>query len=846
MNFYEVAVAFPIFGTLTYSQPTDTIDFLPNGIRILVPLGNRLVTGYLLAPSVVDTTVLSYRIKAIADRLDPDPLFPEQLIPFFRWIADYYHYPLGEVIRTALPSGLSARSGREIILTDYGRQYLPETLLTVKKQAAWMQRLLEQGKLLPGTVKGIWSKAAMRRLLNTWRDEGWIEIKEVIVASKVRAKTGTMVYLQSVLREQLREYQTASYQEGRAEPVASPVAQTGSPLCGADLKKTERKTIELFFQQSKGQSALPRTELTRQYSGAGKALHSLADAGLITLEEQRIYRDPFGEVPPFFAKPETLTSEQDEVISQIKAALKADSFQSFLLHGVTGSGKTEVYLRAAEYCLAQGGTVLVLVPEIALASQVEAHFYSRFGDTLAVLHSGISAGERFDQWQRILQKKVRIVIGARSAVFAPLADLGLVIVDEEHESAYKQDDGLRYNGRDMAVLRARFADCPVILGSATPSVISFYHAEKGKYQLLSMEKRIHDQSMPEVEVVDLSKQERSRSDLFFSDQLIAALHKNMDKRLQSLLFVNRRGYASFMLCRDCGYIIQCRDCKVSLTHHRRTNRLLCHYCGYSTAPNIICPDCLSSSVVGLGVGSERIEAEVRQLIPHARVARLDSDTTRDRKAYLSVLQQIRNHEVDILVGTQMVAKGLHFPKMTLVGVVWADSGLGLPDYKAAERSFQLLAQVTGRAGRGKHAGRVIIQTHQPEHYVIEFAQSHSYKKLYEQEKEFRAGLFYPPFGRLVNIRFSGENEERVAMTAQKTAAFLRTLIHPKGEDGVEILGPVPAPLAMIKKRFRWQLLLKSREPERLHRLCNQLLEEKKRLIGTGVRMGIDVDPENMM
>jgi len=474
---------------------------------------------------------------------------------------------------------------------------------------------------------------------------------------------------------------------------------------------------------------------------------------------------------------------------------------------------------------------------------VEAHFYSRFGDTLAVLHSGLSAGERFDQWQQVLQKKARIVIGARSAVFAPLTDLGLVIVDEEHEPAYKQDDGLRYNGRDIAVLRARFTGCPVLLGSATPSVISFHHTTTGKYTLLTMRKRVHDQAMPEVEIVDLGKQKRSRPDLFFSDQLIAALHDNMEKRLQSLLFVNRRGYASFMLCRDCGHIIECRHCKVSLTHHRHLNRLICHYCGYSLSPDIICPSCQSNSVVGLGVGSERIEAEARQLIPHARIARLDSDTTTDRKKYLAILQQVRNHDVDILIGTQMVAKGLHFPRMTLVGVVWADSGLGMPDYKASERAFQLMAQVTGRAGRGEHAGRVIIQTHQPDHYAIEFARCHDYEGLYEQEINLRTGLQYPPFSRLVNIRFSGEFEERVAASANGVAQFLRTAV--RGLD-IEVLGPAPSPLAKIKNRFRWQLLLKSSQFMQLHLLCDELLGEKSRLCRTGVRMGLDVDPENMM
>ncbi|RWX51589.1 replication restart DNA helicase PriA [Candidatus Electrothrix marina] len=834
MIVYEVAVAAPFFGSLTYAQPVDITVPLPLGLRVLVPLRNRSVTGYILSSSS-SSPDLPYQIKPVLERLDLAPLFPEQLIPFFRWLADYYHYPLGEVIQTALPSGLRAGSGHEIILTEAGHRQLPAALDTLKNRTVWMDQLLAKEKLFPGTVKTIRRKAAMQTLLRTWQDAGWIDINEVILSPKVKEKTETVVRLNTAIQEILARYQTETKENQEENAVAPAALREG-------LKKSELKTLDLFFRHCKGHPLLPRAQLTRQYPGAGQALHSLAKAGLITLEEQRVYRDPFGKVPPFFPKPEILTTEQNQVVGTIKVALDTGGFHPFLLHGVTGCGKTEVYLRATEHCLACKKSVLVLVPEIALSSQLEGHFYSRFGDTLAILHSGISIGERFDQWQRVLQGKIRIVIGARSAVFAPLAKPGLVIVDEEHEPAYKQDDGLRYNGRDMAVLRAKFADCPVLLASATPSVTSFYHAEQGKYRLLTMTKRIHDQVMPEVTVIDLREKQRERKNAFFSQQLFIALQENLENRQQSLLFVNRRGYAAFMLCRDCGYIIQCHHCKVSLTHHQSDNRLLCHYCGYSTTPNLVCPDCGSGSVVGLGVGSERIEQEVRRLFPAAGVARLDSDTTKDRKEYLRILDQVRNHEVDILVGTQMVAKGLHFPAMTLVGIIWADSGLGIPDYKAAERSYQLLAQVSGRAGRGEHSGRVIVQTHQPQHYVIEFARSHAYKKLYKQEIEFRDALSYPPFGRLINIRFSGEKEENVAITARQTAVFLRNL----KEKAVDIMGPVPAPLSMIKKRFRWQLLLKSREPERLHRLCDLVMTEKKQICRTGVRMSIDVDPENMM
>ncbi len=746
MKLYEVAVAAPLPGPLTYSH----VESLPIGIRVLVPLGNRLLVGTVLAELSTETCAsFSGEIKPIAECLDQEPLFPPALIPFFRWMADYYHHPLGETIRTALPSGLFS-------------------------------------------VQGSRSAAA-------------------------KAKTEIVVRLCSPSPDQ-------------------PAVK---------LKQSEQKTLDLFFQHCSGSPVLPRQVLTKLYPGASKALRGLAEAGLVSLEERQVLRDPFGDMLPFFDRPQTLTKEQETVVAELCRAVDADTFQPFLLHGVTGSGKTEVYLRVTEHCLKQKKNVLILVPELALASQLEAHFHSRFGSKLAVLHSGLAVGERFDQWQRVLHGGAKVVVGARSAIFAPFATLGLLIVDEEHEPAYKQDDGLRYNGRDMAVLRARFASCPVLLGSATPSVTSFYHTQQGRYKLLTMSKRIDGQLLPKVELVDLSKEKRPKQDWFFSERLTTALRDNLAQGLQSLLFVNRRGYASFMLCQDCRAVIRCRNCRVSLTLHRGSGRLICHYCGYSLKPELVCPECGSSSVSGLGIGSERVEAEARRLFPEARVARLDSDTAGKRRDYLALLQQVRDQQIDILVGTQMVAKGLHFPKMTLVGVVWADSGLALPDCKAAERSFQLLAQVTGRAGRGEHPGRVIIQTHQPQHYVIEAARDHAYEKMSSLEMELRQALGYPPFGRLINIRFSGPNESQVEETAQLAAELLHTALE-QNKLEVEILGPAPAPLSLLRNRFRWQLLLKGKRIDQLHQLCELLLREKKRLCRANVRMGIDVDPENMM
>lgn len=763
---YEIAVDAPLAATLTYCQPAGKIDRIPAGCCVRVPLGNRKAIGYVLGPAMPQVeSERRFVIKPIAEVLTEAPSFPETLIPFYRWIARYYHHPIGEVLRTALPLAPTSRSNRQV--------------------KAKMRPTLLPGPLLLSLVDG-------EKNRNVDEIEGKLQKSDSLL-----------------------------------------------------LKQSESKALRLFldcFFEATGQP-VPRTLLNQRAPGIGPRLNRLLELGILEAASERIYRDPFGEPPSFYPPPEQLTPEQQQVLAALLPAIDAAVFTPFLLFGVTGCGKTEVYLRAVHHALATGKTALVLVPEIALASQLEAQFHSRFGSLLAVLHSGLSDGERFDQWQTVRSGTAKVVLGARSAVFAPLEQLGIVIVDEEHEPAYKQEDGLRYNGRDLAVLRAQMAGCPVLLGSATPSVISYHHCMQKKYTLLTMRKRVADQPLPVVEIVDLATVTRSRPELVFSDQLITALGDTLEQNKQSLLFVNRRGFSSFMLCRDCGAILKCKHCQVSLTLHRSKRLLLCHYCGYSQHPDTLCPACGSTRMAGLGIGSERIEEEVRQLFPEARVARLDSDTTSNRKHFLATLKAVRTRQVDILIGTQMIAKGLHFPHITLVGVVWADSGLGMPDYKAAERTFALLAQVTGRAGRGEDPGRVIIQTYQPHHYSVHLAQQHEYTAFYEREIGVRQPLRYPPFSRLVNIRFSGLKEERVEQAAGLVAGFLR---HHPWANRVEILGPSPSPLVKLKDRTRWQLLLKSRSPAVLHDLCEALLGEQKKLCSRSVTMSFDVDPENMM
>ncbi|MEJ2033845.1 MAG: primosomal protein N', partial [Deltaproteobacteria bacterium] len=451
----------------------------------------------------------------------------------------------------------------------------------------------------------------------------------------------------------------------------------------------------------------------------------------------------------------------------------------------------------------------------------------------------------FDQWQRLASGRAEIVIGARSAVFAPLRSPGLIIVDEEHDGAYKQEDGLRYQARDLAVLRASLQGAAVLLGSATPAIASFHHARTGKYRLLSLKARIENRPLPEVEVIDLRRMKTvSGRPPLFSRELASALRANLAAGDQSLLFLNRRGFASLLLCRQCGQPLQCRHCQVSLTLHQGRQELLCHYCGYAQKSAALCSNCRATDFLAIGFGTERVEAELNRLFPRARIARLDRDTSADRKKYLRILQAVREREIDILVGTQMIAKGLHFPHVTLVGVVWADAGLGLPDFKAGERTYQLLAQVTGRTGRGDKLGRVLIQTHQPDHYAIVTARHHDYGSFFERELSLRHALAYPPFSRLINLRLEGEKESEVQTAAGELAAAAKRL-----SDGrqLEILGPAPAPLSRLRGRYRWQLLLKGAELNSLHRLCSKLLEQPPAAVRKkAVKLTVDVDPDNML
>lgn len=611
-------------------------------------------------------------------------------------------------------------------------------------------------------------------------------------------------------------------------------------------KRAPRQADVLAALQEAG-APLAAAELSQRCGASHQTLAALVKSGLVITANEEVERDPY-ENEKFLANaPETLTPEQAAAMEVVRAALAASPAERkpILLHGVTGSGKTEIYLQSIALTLARGETALVLVPEISLTPQTVERFKSRFSDSqeaVAVLHSHLSAGERHDEWHKINRGKARIVIGARSAVFAPLARLGLIVVDEEHETSYKQEEAPRYHARDIAVLRARLEGCAVILGSATPSIESYYNATTGKYALSALTLRIDDRRMPHIRVIDL-RQERLRqkqSPLVLSEKLRTAIEARLAKSEQTILFLNRRGFATSLLCPACGHVCQCINCSVSLTFHQSADRLVCHLCGHQAAVPRRCPECNDPAIRQAGLGTERVEEVVKKVFPKARVRRMDADTMTRKDAFREALGAFRTGKIDILLGTQMIAKGLHFPNVTLVGIINADLALHLPDFRAGERTFQLLTQVAGRAGRGETEGEVFVQSFTPFSPSIQFARHHDFDGYWQQEIEFRQKCVFPPFVHLMLITVRGAHQERAKFSAETLARRLREAL----PGNVDLGEPAPAPLERLKGQYRFQLLLRTPAPLKLSRITRAVLSKLQ--LPTDVIATVDVDPLQLM
>jgi primosomal protein N' (replication factor Y) len=513
------------------------------------------------------------------------------------------------------------------------------------------------------------------------------------------------------------------------------------------------------------------------------------------------------------------------------------------MYGVTGSGKTEVYLQSIEEVLNNGKEAIVLVPEISLTPQMVHRFKGRFGSKVAVLHSGLSTGEKYDEWRKIQRKEVQLVVGARSAIFAPFENLGMIIIDEEHESSYKQEENPRYHARDVAIYRAKLHKCPVVLGSATPTLESFARSKKDVYKLLTLKERVNKRSMPHVDIIDMREELRSGNRSMFSTTLIEKLTERLEKREQSVLFLNRRGYSSFVMCRDCGFVIQCPHCDISLTYHRHGQQLKCHYCGHEEQMPNVCPECQSEHIRFFGTGTQKVEEELVKVLPHARIIRMDVDTTGRKGAHEKLLTRFGNKEADILLGTQMIAKGLDFPDVTLVGVLTADTMLHLPDFRASEKTFQLLTQVSGRAGRHELPGEVIIQTYTPEHYSIQLASQYDYDSFYNHEMQLRKNHAYPPYYYLALLTVSHPEITKVVSVTEKIVQFLRRNV----ENETKILGPVASPIPRIKDRYRYQCMVKYKREKNLHETLRKITEHfQQEMSSNDLMIAIDLSPNTMM
>lgn len=615
------------------------------------------------------------------------------------------------------------------------------------------------------------------------------------------------------------------------EPLYKPLNQDIQPR-----GKTQQELLQFIVRL--GVAGL--SQIREHFSAPHAALKRLVEIGALSMGEQELIRDPFLTEKIIDDKCLTLNMAQSKAIDGIIPSIKQCCFSGFLLHGVTGSGKTEVYLQVVDQCLIANRQALILVPEISLTPQLVARFRARFeekGVRIAVLHSGLSAGERYDAWREIVRNQVQIVIGARSAIFAPLQNLGLIVVDEEHESSYKQGEGFRYHARDLALVRGQQQGCPVLLGSATPSFASYYRSELGALTRLTLDRRVHAGDLPLVELVDLKEQV---VDGELSNVLIEAIQQALEQREQVLLLLNRRGFAPFILCADCGESFHCPNCEITLTYHQQSNHLRCHYCDHVDSVPECCPKCQGLNIEPQGAGTERLEQELGILFPSARIARMDRDTTSRKGAHQKIMTEMLARKIDILVGTQMIAKGHDFPGVTLVGVLGADSTLNFPDFRSGERSFSLFTQVAGRAGRASGGGKVYIQSYNPEHYALTCASEQNYHSFYQQELPFRRELGYPPCGHLVNLVFSGNNNHQVQIAASQMGNYLTRIA-----ESVEVLGPSPCPLARLRGKSRYQILLKAPARPALRYLLNQLDGEIKRL-PRQVTMHIDVDPVDML
>ena len=797
----DVSLPVPLDQPFTYLLPDTLRHRVQTGCRVLVPFGSRKLTGVVLRTH--KEPPLSEAREALR-LLDEEPALDRDLLKLGRWIADYYCAPLGETLRAMIPLSGDLRRGKVYSLTSGGRDAARQLFFGEggDDPASEILRMLD-GRPLSGAYLAK-KVAHAARILKSLEKRGFVE------AEDVAAERDPLRAPASRLRVEFKS---------RAD---------------AKLPKAERELLS-YLELHPGTHHL--AEIEEVVAKASPAARSLARRGLVELALAPVAGSAMAG-----RGPHALNGYQQPALDRIQAAPDANQFHTFLLQGVTGSGKTEIYLRAIEAALAAGRGALMLVPEIGLTPAVAGQFHQRFGERVAILHSAFNDSERAQEWRRIRAGAAGVVVATRSGVFAPVRNLGLIVVDEEHDQSYKQQETPRYHGRDVAIVRGRDAGAVVVLGSATPSLESRYNAERGKYTRIELPERIKKRPMPQVTLIDMRQEFlETRKQATFSRPLIDAVTERLNNGEQSMLLLNRRGFSNLVVCRSCGERMECAHCSVTLTYHRRDRRMLCHYCNYSARVPERCPKCDSDYMHFQGLGSERVEDELHGAFPKARIARLDRDTVGHKRDYETILAAFRAGDYDILVGTQMIAKGHHIPNVTLVGIVSADIGLGLPDFRAAERTFQLLTQAAGRAGRGQTPGIVLIQTINPDHYAIQCAAAQDYEAFYKKEIEFRRCMSYPPFTALANVFVRAPSEEEAIA---KSAALAR-VVQPAPE-GLKVLGPAAASMVRLKNEYRYQMLLKSASRRRLNQVLRELQHFAVAEKWGAAALAIDVDPVTIL
>ena len=783
-----------------YLVPERLESVIQVGMRVIVPFGPRTIQGYVMAlTDRPDENLDVSKLKELKEIQDIRPELTPELIQLSEWYGKYFVTKRISMLEVMLPAALKAKYTKVFHLKDLNA--IPDSLVKHFDSAGNYEY-------------------------------------------KAAQKNGDLKALSDLLREGAVEEQTLLSQSvGKKTQRAVRIAdESAIDSVLAELESKE-KQYDLYAYLSDERHRDVSLKELQEMDFSISSINTLTRKGMIEKYDAIIERDPFATRVFEQEKNQKLTQDQQRAYDAICESIEERQQRTFLLHGVTGSGKTEVYLQTIERVLNHDRQAMMLVPEIALTPQMVLRFKKRFGDVVAVLHSGLSKGERYDEWQKIRDGRARVSVGARSSVFAPFKELGMIIIDEEHESSYKQEDYPRYHARDIAEWRSQYHQCPLVLGSATPCLESYARADKGVYQLLSLPNRVNDQAMPHIDIVDMREELSSGNRSMFSNQLREAIESRLANKEQIVLFLNRRGYASFMLCRDCGHVPQCPNCDISLTYHKSTDQLKCHYCGYQETPPALCPNCESEHIRQVGTGTQRVEELLQREFEGANIIRMDVDTTSRKGAHEKLLNDFGEGKGDILLGTQMIAKGLDFPNITLVGVLNADTMLNLPDFRSSERTYQLLTQVAGRAGRHEKEGQVIIQTYNPEHYAIKDVQQNDYLAFYRQEMEYRKLGKYPPYFFLINFTISHQEMKKVLEASKHIHQILLQHL----SDKALVLGPSPAALTRINNEYRFQILIKYKSEPDLYQALQYLDDYyHEQYMKEKLALKIDIAPQMMM